>query len=435
MTPSSRPGIRFTPQRVRATGGVGPGRALSPAPAGLRHDSSSWHIPLSAIEPDPHQPRRTFDQDPLQSLADSIAEGGLRMPITVRRVAEGEDRFIIVTGERRWRASQLAGLDTIRAFIKEVEEATVVGVVAEQIDENSQREPLTIIETGRGLRRLRHEMAHATGSDPNALDEEDDADDGAAGGGARMTTRARAYSWRSVARQAHMPYATAMRSVYATRYPDVVAAVEDRTISGAVAVEIAQVRDSDERAGLLERARAEHLSAPQVARIRDGQPLTTVTSVTVDESEDAATGRAEDRERPRLTDPPVDASRAAAAEGVPDGGRARPAANGHAMPESVDAATDDKGTGARAWPGTHTGATLNVGAATAPQGWDPFSVAAASSAGQTAAALGAIPAALAACGGPARMLIFLDAALAGGYGDLTALRVAVADGQLDVDTL
>ncbi len=278
MTPSSRPGIRFTPQRVRATGGVGPGRALSPAPAGLRHDSSSWHIPLSAIEPDPHQPRRTFDQDPLQSLADSIAEGGLRMPITVRRVAEGEDRFIIVTGERRWRASQLAGLDTIRAFIKEVEEATVVGVVAEQIDENSQREPLTIIETGRGLRRLRHEMAHATGSDPNALDEEDDADDGAAGGGARMTTRARAYSWRSVARQAHMPYATAMRSVYATRYPDVVAAVEDRTISGAVAVEIAQVRDSDERAGLLERARAEHLSAPQVARIRDGQPASRWTS-------------------------------------------------------------------------------------------------------------------------------------------------------------
>ena len=70
-------------------------------------------VEISAIEPNPNQPRREFDQEALQELATSIRELGIIQPITLRKMESG--RYQIIAGERRWRASQLAGLTKIRA--------------------------------------------------------------------------------------------------------------------------------------------------------------------------------------------------------------------------------------------------------------------------------------------------------------------------------
>ena len=93
-------------------------------------------IPLSQIEPNPNQPRREFDEEALQELANSIREVGIIQPITLRQIEEG--RYQIIAGERRWRASQLAGLQAVPAYLRTVEDENVV--------ENIQREDLNAIE-------------------------------------------------------------------------------------------------------------------------------------------------------------------------------------------------------------------------------------------------------------------------------------------------
>jgi len=75
--------------------------------------STISEIPLEQIEPNPNQPRREFDEDALQELANSIVEIGIIQPITLRQVED--NKFQIIAGERRWRASQLAGLQAIPA--------------------------------------------------------------------------------------------------------------------------------------------------------------------------------------------------------------------------------------------------------------------------------------------------------------------------------
>ena len=77
-------------------------------------------VEISAIDPNPNQPRREFDQEALQELAMSIRELGIIQPITLRKMEGG--RYQIIAGERRWRASQLAGLTKIPAYIVTVED-------------------------------------------------------------------------------------------------------------------------------------------------------------------------------------------------------------------------------------------------------------------------------------------------------------------------
>ena len=77
-------------------------------------------VEISAIDPNPNQPRREFDQEALQELAMSIRELGIIQPITLRKMEGG--RYHIIAGERRWRASQLAGLTKIPAYIVTVED-------------------------------------------------------------------------------------------------------------------------------------------------------------------------------------------------------------------------------------------------------------------------------------------------------------------------
>mgnify|MGYP000035716887 FL=1 len=75
-------------------------------------EASNSTLPLREIEPDPEQPRKRFDDDALNQLADSITENGLLQPIAVRPKKVGPG-YIIIAGERRWRAARLAGLDEV----------------------------------------------------------------------------------------------------------------------------------------------------------------------------------------------------------------------------------------------------------------------------------------------------------------------------------
>ena len=106
-------------------------------------------IALSAIKPNPLQPRTIFDDEALQELSASIAQLGVIQPITLK--PDGKDKYIIISGERRWRASQLAGLETIPAYIREVDDENLHAMA---LVENIQRENLNAIEIALGMKRL-----------------------------------------------------------------------------------------------------------------------------------------------------------------------------------------------------------------------------------------------------------------------------------------
>ena len=103
------------------------------------HDASG-QLPVDAIEPNPDQPRRVFTPSELESLADSIRQHGVLQPIVVRRAGS---RYQLIVGERRWRATQLAGLSTIPAVIADVDERDRLELA---LVENVQRSDLNPIE-------------------------------------------------------------------------------------------------------------------------------------------------------------------------------------------------------------------------------------------------------------------------------------------------
>ncbi|MBQ7512049.1 MAG: ParB/RepB/Spo0J family partition protein [Prevotella sp.] len=116
--------------------------------------SNLSEIELAQIEPNPNQPRREFDAEALQELANSIRELGIIQPITLRKV-DGQ-KYQIIAGERRWRASQMAGLTKVPAYIVSVEDQ---GVMEMALVENIQREDLNAIEIALAYQHL----AEATG--------------------------------------------------------------------------------------------------------------------------------------------------------------------------------------------------------------------------------------------------------------------------------
>ena len=135
-------------------------------------------LPLTSIRPSEHQPRRMFDHAALQDLATSIIEHGrVLQPILVRPVTEvvGTDspRFELVAGERRWRASALAGLSSIRAIVEGVDDATSAQMA---LAENMARADLDPVEEARGCAALRDrfglrvaEIARLVGRDRSAV--------------------------------------------------------------------------------------------------------------------------------------------------------------------------------------------------------------------------------------------------------------------------
>ena len=111
--------------------------------------SDILRIPVAMIEPNPFQPRMTFDQEALEELSDSIRTLGLIQPITVRR--KSADRYQIISGERRFRACQLCGMDMIPAYIRDTNDQ---GMLEMAIVENIQRENLDPIDVALSFQRL-----------------------------------------------------------------------------------------------------------------------------------------------------------------------------------------------------------------------------------------------------------------------------------------
>ena len=116
--------------------------------------SDILRIPIDMIEPNPFQPRMSFDQEALDELADSIRTLGLIQPITVRR--KGDGRYQIISGERRFRACQQAGMDMMPAYIRDTNDQ---GMLEMAIVENIQRENLDPIEVALSYQRLIEECS------------------------------------------------------------------------------------------------------------------------------------------------------------------------------------------------------------------------------------------------------------------------------------
>lgn len=105
-------------------------------------------LELTKIRPNPTQPRTDFDEEALDELADSIRQLGLIQPITVRKERDG---YIIISGERRWRAAQRANLERVPAYIREVDDENLHAMA---LVENIQRQDLNAIEIALGMQRL-----------------------------------------------------------------------------------------------------------------------------------------------------------------------------------------------------------------------------------------------------------------------------------------
>jgi ParB family chromosome partitioning protein len=121
---------------------------VSPSRGGVRE------IAIARIRPNPNQPRVRFDEGPLAELAESIRERGVLQPILLRPA--GED-YLIIAGERRWRAAQRAQLHSIPAIVREIDDSTTAELA---LIENIQRQDLNPLEEAEGYRQLIHRHGH-----------------------------------------------------------------------------------------------------------------------------------------------------------------------------------------------------------------------------------------------------------------------------------
>jgi ParB family chromosome partitioning protein len=124
-----------------------------------KQSASLTMLAVEKLQPGKYQPRTHMDQASLESLADSIRSQGIMQPIVVRLVSD--DQYEIIAGERRWRASQLAGLTEVPVIIKEIPDEAALAMA---LIENIQRENLNPIEEANGIQRLIDEfdMTHET---------------------------------------------------------------------------------------------------------------------------------------------------------------------------------------------------------------------------------------------------------------------------------
>ena len=124
-----------------------------PAPPTAAKDGDLRHLPIDLVQRGKYQPRMDMQEEALEELANSIRRQGVMQPIVVRPISS--DRYEIIAGERRWRASQIAGLDTIPAIIKPVSDEAAIAM---SLIENIQREDLNPIEEAMALKRLQDEF-------------------------------------------------------------------------------------------------------------------------------------------------------------------------------------------------------------------------------------------------------------------------------------
>lgn len=135
-------------------GGDSGGNGEPSSPASTNdNDGELRSIAVAAVSAGKYQPRRNFDDEKLGELASSILAQGVIEPIIVRAV--GKDRFELIAGERRWRASQLAGLTEIPALVRQLDDRAVIAIA---LIENIQREDLSPLEEAQALARLIEEF-------------------------------------------------------------------------------------------------------------------------------------------------------------------------------------------------------------------------------------------------------------------------------------
>jgi ParB family chromosome partitioning protein len=168
MTTAKSPPAKAVPAKKR--GGLGRGLEALLGPKGAAEApvleatpaDTLRHLPVDALAPGKYQPRKTMDQGKLAELAESIKAQGVIQPVVVRDL--GGQRYEIIAGERRWRASQLAGLTEIPVVLREVDDRTVVAMA---LIENIQREDLNPLEEATALQRLIDEfdLTHAQAAD------------------------------------------------------------------------------------------------------------------------------------------------------------------------------------------------------------------------------------------------------------------------------
>ena len=137
----------------------GLGRGLDVLLTDVQHeddslDGSLQYFPLDMVQPGKYQPRVDMSQESLDELADSIKAQGLVQPIVVRPINGG--RYEIIAGERRWRASKIAGLDAVPALVRDVSDRSAIAMA---LIENIQRENLNPMEEANALHRLREEFS------------------------------------------------------------------------------------------------------------------------------------------------------------------------------------------------------------------------------------------------------------------------------------
>ncbi|MDH3584151.1 MAG: ParB/RepB/Spo0J family partition protein [Phycisphaerae bacterium] len=128
-------------------------------PAAASQDRHLEWVPLDAVEPNPFQPRRTFDPQSLADLAQSIRQAGLMQPVVLRPLADEPARYQLVAGERRWRAAREAELKTIPAIVRQLSDQQIAEWA---VIENLQREDLDPIERAEAFARLasRFKLTH-----------------------------------------------------------------------------------------------------------------------------------------------------------------------------------------------------------------------------------------------------------------------------------
>jgi len=124
-------------------------------PSVVKSVTSMQRIPVADIEPNPKQPRKDFDEQALQELAQSIKLHDLVQPVTVSETATGKYR--LVAGERRWRAAKLAGIKDIPAFIRKADDQQLLELA---LLENLQREDLNAMEIALSYKRMMEELNH-----------------------------------------------------------------------------------------------------------------------------------------------------------------------------------------------------------------------------------------------------------------------------------
>ena len=129
--------------------GMGLGALLSTTKNNDQHENNITKINISQIQPNPNQPRKNFKEKDLNELALSIKNQGLIQPIIVRKM--NDDQFEIIAGERRWRASQLAGLHELECVIRDFSDNDIL---ESALIENIQREDLNVIEEAYAYRGL-----------------------------------------------------------------------------------------------------------------------------------------------------------------------------------------------------------------------------------------------------------------------------------------